>query len=95
MNRSWGLIYNAATQAGLTDAEAQDVVQETLIAVWKNMPRFAYGPVKGSFKVWVRQQTAWRIKGQLRKRLPAEQLGKLIESLRVVVGRVGREPGLG
>ena len=68
----WRLIYNSALLAGLTAAEAEDVVQETLIAVWKNMPGFEYDRSKGSFKAWLLQQTAWRIKGQLRKRLPVE-----------------------
>ena len=31
----WELIYNVARKAGLNDAEAQDVVQETVIAVAK------------------------------------------------------------
>ena len=29
----WRLIYSVATKAGLNDAEAQDVVQETVISV--------------------------------------------------------------
>ena len=70
----WKLIYNAAIRAGLTDAEAQDVVQETVIAVSKNMPAFVYDPAKGSFKVWLMRQTAWRITAQFRKRLPVESL---------------------
>jgi hypothetical protein len=35
----WQLIYGVARKAGLTDAEAQDVVQETLVAVAKHMPK--------------------------------------------------------
>lgn len=66
----WKLIYNAAVRAGLTEAEAQDVVQETVIAVSKNIPEFVYDPAKGSFKTWLMRQTTWRIVGQLRKRLP-------------------------
>jgi RNA polymerase sigma factor (sigma-70 family) len=64
----WRLIYNAAIKAGLTDAEAQDVVQETLIGVMKNLPNFEYDPKKGSFKVWLLNQTKWRIIDQLRRR---------------------------
>lgn len=66
----WKLIYNAAIRAGLTHAEAQDVVQETVIAVSKKMPQFEYDPAKGSFKTWLMRQTNWRIKGQYRKRTP-------------------------
>lgn len=66
----WKLIYNAAVRAGLNEAEAQDVVQETVMAVSKNMPGFSYDPAKGSFKTWLMRQTNWRIADQFRKRLP-------------------------
>ena len=64
----WKLIYNAAIKAGLTDAEAQDVVQETVISVFKSMPDFQYKAVGGSFKGWLLQLTAWRIGDQFRNR---------------------------
>jgi len=66
----WKLIYNAAIRAGLNDAEAQDAVQETVIAVSKNMPSFVYDPEKGSFKTWLMRQTTWCIIAQFRKRMP-------------------------
>src|ERR1017187_5732034 len=49
----WRLIYNAAIKAGLTDAEAQDAVQETLVSVMKSMPNFQHDAKKGSFKGWL------------------------------------------
>src|SRR3954471_1118795 len=64
----WKLIYNAAVKAGLTDAEAQDVVQETVLSVLKKMPGFDYSAEKGSFKGWLLRLTSWRIVDQLRKR---------------------------
>jgi RNA polymerase sigma factor (sigma-70 family) len=64
----WKLIYSAAMRAGLTDAEAQDVVQETVLSALKGMPRFEYDPAKGSFKGWLMRLTGWRITDQLRKR---------------------------
>jgi RNA polymerase sigma factor (sigma-70 family) len=64
----WRLIYNAAVKAGLTDAEAQDVVQETVISVLKSMPNFEYNAEKGSFKTWLLRLTSWRVVDQLRKR---------------------------
>ena len=67
-NTYWKLIYNAAMKAGLSDAEAQDVVQETIIAVLKSMPNFEYDIKKGSFKGWLLRLTSWRIADQLRKR---------------------------
>jgi RNA polymerase sigma factor (sigma-70 family) len=66
----WKLIYNAAMRSGLSDAEAQDVVQETVISVSKSMPNFRYDPKVGSFKSWLLQLTRWRILDQLRKRHP-------------------------
>jgi RNA polymerase sigma-70 factor (ECF subfamily) len=68
----WKLIYNAAIRAGLNEAEAQDVVQETVIGISRRIPEFVYDPAKGSFKTWLMRQTTWRIAGQLRKRLPVE-----------------------
>lgn len=64
----WRLIYATAVKAGLTDAEAQDVVQETLFDVSKSMPDFKYDRAKGSFKGWLLRLTFWRVKDQLRKR---------------------------
>lgn len=64
----WKLIYKTARKAGLTDAEAQDVVQETTISVMKSMPGFNYDPAKGSFKSWLLRLTGWRIIDQFRKR---------------------------
>jgi len=66
----WRLIYNTAIKAGLNDAEAQDVVQETILSVSKKLPSFEYDRAKGSFKAWLLTMTRWRITAQLRKRLP-------------------------
>lgn len=62
------LIYGFALKAGLSNAEAQDAVQETLLAVAKQMPGFSYDPAKGSFRRWLFNQTRWRIADQFRKR---------------------------
>jgi RNA polymerase sigma factor (sigma-70 family) len=65
----WKLIYSVARKAGLTDAESQDVVQETMISVSKHMPGFVYDAVNGSFKKWLLNMTRWRITDQLRRRM--------------------------
>jgi len=70
----WKLIYRTAVKAGLTEPEAQDVVQETVISVCRSMPGFQYDPAKGSFSSWLLRVTAWRITDQVRKRDPAVQL---------------------
>ena len=64
----WKLIYGVARKAGLNDAEAQDVVQETIIAVARKMPEFNYDPAIGRFKGWLMQVTRWRIVDQIRKK---------------------------
>ena len=64
----WRLIYAVALKSGLTDAEAQDVVQETIISVAKNIRKFKHDRKLGSFKGWLRNLTRWRIADQLRKR---------------------------
>ena len=63
----WRLIYNVARKSGLTDADAQDVVQETVISVARKMPDFRYDPAKGSFKQWLLLITRRRIQDHLRR----------------------------
>ena len=63
----WRLIYNVARKFGLGDQEAQDVVQETVIAVARKMPQFRYDPSKGSFKQWLMLITRRRIHDHLRR----------------------------
>ena len=65
----WLLIYRVAKKAGLTDAEAQDIVQETVIAMANKLPGFIYDPKVCSFKTWMLRLTRWRIIDTLRKRL--------------------------
>jgi RNA polymerase sigma-70 factor (ECF subfamily) len=69
----WRLIFNIALKSGLTEAEAQDVVQETVICVAKDIDKFRPKPELGSFKGWLRNIVRWRVVDQLRarKRSPA------------------------
>ena len=64
----WRLIYTTALKAGLTDAEAQEVVQETVLTVVKKIKSFRYDPAVGSFKGWLLTIVRWRIGDQFRKR---------------------------
>jgi len=66
----WRLIYSVALKAGLSEQEAQDVVQETVICVAKDIHKFKRDRTLGSFKGWLRNITRWRIADQLRKRMP-------------------------
>jgi RNA polymerase sigma-70 factor (ECF subfamily) len=66
------LMFKLALKEGLTHAEAEDVVQETIIGMAENMPAYHYQPDKGSFKTWLCRRLRWRCADQLRNRLPTE-----------------------
>jgi RNA polymerase sigma-70 factor (ECF subfamily) len=63
----WRLIYCAAVKAGLSDADAEDVVQETVIGIARNMENFRYQPEICSFKGWLMHVTRSRILDHLRR----------------------------
>jgi len=69
----WRLIFSVATKAGLTREEAFDVVQETIIAIARQVKKGQYDPRAGSFKAWLLQMTRWRILDvfRARKRQPS------------------------
>lgn len=79
----WMLIYGTARKAGLSHADAEDVVQNTVMEVSKRLKNgsFKMGGEHGSFKAWLLQQTRWRIADKFRKRPPEEK------------ARVHRPPG--
>src|SRR5438132_7794377 len=68
----WKLIYSTARKSGLTDVEAQEVVQETFVTVAKKIDKLKYDPAIGSLKGWLLQITRWRIVDQFRKRQPGD-----------------------
>ena len=71
----WKLIYGVAIKSGLTQTEAQDVVQETLLSVSKNIKEFKADPARGSFKGWLLKLTRWRVLDAVRKR-PREEVAR-------------------
>lgn len=62
------LIFRFAIKNGLTEDEAEEVVQETLIGVAKYLPNFRYDPKVCAFKTWLLNLSRWRIQNQLRQR---------------------------
>ena len=70
----WRLIYSLASKSGLTHQEAEEVVQETIIAVCRKIEEFRADPAAGSFKSWLLTLIRWRIGDQFRKRARAEVL---------------------
>src|SRR6266571_1178711 len=71
----WKLIYGVALKAELSPTEAQEVVQETIISVCKNIKTFKADPAYGSFKAWLLKLTRWRILDQVKKR-PRKELAR-------------------
>jgi RNA polymerase sigma-70 factor (ECF subfamily) len=70
-----GLIRFCAEKAGLTADEAEEVVQETAIAMARHLPEYRYDPKVCRFKTWLLNQTSWRIKDQIRKREKLARVG--------------------
>ena len=49
----WPLLFSVSRRSGLSDADAQDVAQDVLGMVARQMPGFRYDPARGSFKAWL------------------------------------------
>ncbi len=64
----WKLIYGFALGRGLGHEEAQEVVQETVVAVAKNIGKFRYEPEVCRFKTWLLGVTRSKIADQFAKR---------------------------
>ena len=54
----------------MSDADAQDIVQEVMLSVFKSLPEYQR-QAGSSFKGWLLHITRWRIADQFRKRAPA------------------------
>lgn len=64
----WRLIYGFAIRHGLGHDEAQEVVQETVVAVAKSIGRFQYDPKVCAFKTWLLGVTRSKIANQFARR---------------------------
>lgn len=62
------LLRRFALKGGLTESEAEEVVQETAIGVARNLPGFRYDPAVCSFKTWMLNFAQWRVCDALRRR---------------------------
>jgi RNA polymerase sigma-70 factor (ECF subfamily) len=69
------LIFGFALKAGLTETEAEEVVQETMISASKHLPEFRYNPRVCAFKTWLLNLSRWRVQDQFRKRIPTKPVG--------------------
>ena len=68
------LIFSTALKAGLSEAEAEEVLQETVISVAKTIKEFKYDPQRCTFKSWLGHLTRKRIADQFRKRARDQRL---------------------
>lgn len=70
-----GVIHALALRSGLSQSEADDALQETMLSVAREMPGFKYDPARGSFKGWLFQISRRRIVDQFRKRVRQQRDG--------------------
>ncbi|HVX63514.1 MAG TPA: sigma-70 family RNA polymerase sigma factor [Pirellulales bacterium] len=59
-----------ARRAGLSDADAADVVQDVLMTVMNEMPHFAYDSKRRNFRGWLKTITVNRSRTLYRKKAP-------------------------
>lgn len=64
------LIRGLAIKCGLSEDEASEVVQETMLTVSKMIEGYEYDRKRCSFRGWIFHKARWRIADQLRKRPP-------------------------
>jgi len=77
-DRYWRMLYKVARRAGLSEADAQDVVQETVVAVARRMPQFQYDASRGTFKQWLFRIVQRRIADHLRRVYRQPPQGELV-----------------
>jgi RNA polymerase sigma factor (sigma-70 family) len=65
----WKFLYAVAVKAGLSDADAQDVVQDTVVAVARGLREGRFrATAGGSFKAWLKLIVQRRVVDLLRRR---------------------------
>jgi RNA polymerase sigma-70 factor (ECF subfamily) len=57
----WPLLVSVSRRSGLSEADAEDVAQDVLAMVARQMHGFQYDPARGSFKAWLLTLTRRRI----------------------------------
>jgi RNA polymerase sigma-70 factor (ECF subfamily) len=75
-DRYGSLVYSVALRILRDPGQAEDVLQEILLQVWRNPSKFANG--RGSLPAWLAVVTRNRSIDLLRKRRPLEPFGDLI-----------------
>lgn len=71
----WKFLYSVALKAGLSDEDARDLVQETVVAVAKGLRERRFQAIAGgSFKAWLKRIVQRRVASHRRRpRLPCAE----------------------
>ncbi len=88
----WKLIYAVAIKAGLSDAAARDVVQETVVSVARSLQAGQYDRAQGSFKAWLHAVTRNRIADHFRRRQRSVPLANLEDGSTTGTRPIARVP---
>lgn len=65
----WRLIFNFGRKSGLSEPDAQDLVQEVMVSMAKKLPAFTYDRTKGRFRNWLLLIVRSRLTDHWRKNL--------------------------
>jgi len=64
------LIYRRSLAKGLSESEAEEVVQDTFLTLLRKIDDFIYDPNRGKLAGFLTQTANWRIEDQREKRMP-------------------------
>lgn len=70
------LIRNFALRRGVQPADADDILQEVLLALTKAMPGFVYDPAKGKFRAYLKTVVVHAASRRSRQNLPGASLSE-------------------
>ena len=70
----WRLIYSVCIKAKLSESEAEEIVQDTMVSISKEMPSFRYDRSKGSFRSWLLTIVRRRLIDRNRKKARWERI---------------------
>ncbi len=77
----WRLIYHEAQKKNLSPADCEEVVQDTIMAIFKNAESFRYDPAKGKFRSYLMTVTRNKINDRYRQLYKEDRMRELNPSL--------------
>lgn len=77
----WRLIYTEAQKRGLSSADCEEVVQETVMAIFEKAGSFRYDPEKGKFRSYLMTITRNKINDRYRQFYKEDRLRELNPNL--------------